>query len=453
MARSTARSRREASMRGRPVLAVIALALALGGCDRVLAIAVGARPVQPAALRQLSGAQIVDLRSRHDHAAGHLAGSLSVPWVELDGQLAWARARRGGAASDRPLVLVDETGRDALLAAPTARLHGHGQVYTLAGGVRRWRAEGGKLQPGPAPVAASLERIAHPVQELTRGQQLVAFLSGGVIKPTYMLLALLIVLALRRARAPALRVLRHGVLWFFVGEAFCAINFYFHRPGAVYFIDLLHGVGMVAMSALIPWGLYRLLDDRVLHFSDPAERCVVQRLCGRCWKRDPVRCGPHDLMLLLVVGLAVISLIPLSSDLRPAQVVSTVFGSSVDYGAPIINHLVELRAYPVLGALTLLLTFVLLWGEPRSVRRAEPFFFVGFGLMAYPLLRSLLVNTFRGELYWSDFWEELTELVLIVAVGALLLVFRRQLGLQREAGAASADPGKDGEGAPPGGAA
>ena len=58
MAGSTARSRREASMRGRPVLAVIALALALGGCDRVLAIAVGARPVQPAALRQLSGAQI-----------------------------------------------------------------------------------------------------------------------------------------------------------------------------------------------------------------------------------------------------------------------------------------------------------------------------------------------------------------------------------------------------------
>jgi hypothetical protein len=194
-------------------------------------------------------------------------------------------------------------------------------------------------------------------------------------------------------------------------------------------IDLMHSLGMVAMSALIPWGLYRLVDDRVSHFADPKKGCVGQRLCGRCWKRDNLRCGPHDVMLLLTAAGAAVALMPLSSELRPSLLATTVFGSSVDYGTPIVNHLLELRVFPVVGGVLFLVAFALLLGSPRSVRRAEPFVFAACGFMAYSMLRHLLIGAYRDELFWADFWEESTELVMIAALGLLLVGFRRQLGL------------------------
>jgi hypothetical protein len=202
---------------------------------------------------------------------------------------------------------------------------------------------------------------------------------------------------------------------------------------------------MVAMSALLPWGLWRLVDDRVLRYDDPSHGCAVQRFCGRCWKREPVRCGVHDVMIPVVVGLAAMALMPLSAPLRPTMFTTEILGSAADYGEPILNHLVELRLYPLLGAALFLATLPLLVrGGPGSLRRAEPLFYAALGLTVYPLLRHLLVNAYRDALQWSDFWEELTELLLVVTVGLLLVVFRRQLGLSRapaEPAAGEASPG------------
>ncbi|MFH2007465.1 MAG: hypothetical protein ABI333_12845 [bacterium] len=291
-----------------------------------------------------------------------------------------------------------------------------------------------RLQPPPQPqpqLQLQLQLQAPATRlTLTQGQQRVAFLSGGVIKPLYMLLTLLLLLFFWRSRATDLRLLWHGLLWFLVGETFCAVNYYFHSPGIVYPVDLLHGVGMVAMSALIPWGLYRLFDDRVMHFADPEQKCQAQRLCGRCWKRDDVACNPHRLMYFLVVALAAVSLMPLSKDLPDALIVTKVFGSDVDYGAPLVNHLVELRLYPILGAVGFGMTLLLLLGGPKSVRRAEPVFFVSLGLLSYSMLRFLLISTFGDTLWWSDFWEETTELCMVIALGMLLVLFRERLEIR-----------------------
>jgi len=398
--------------------------LLLAGCGDLVGLGVGAQKVEPAQVNELTGALFVDVRTTEEFEQGHLPGSAHVPPEELHGYLHAARTR-----GDKPLVLVCRTDKRAGLAYPAARREGFDRVFVLEGGILAWQQQGLPMETGPA-MPDDTPRTP-PTRTLSRAQQFVAFMSGGVIKPTYMLLTLVVVWALRRAKALDLRLLFHGSLLFFVGEAFCAINYYFHRPGWVYSLDLLHGAGMVVMSALIPWGLFRLVDDRVLHFSNPDKGCVVQRLCGKCWKRDPVRCGPHDVMLLLVIAFALVSLMPLSSALRPTYLMTEVFGSAVEYGAPTANHLVELRLYPLLGSLLLFLAFGLLWGNARSIRRAEPVFFAGFGFMAYSMFRHLLINAYRDELWWSDFWEESTELILIASVGVLLIVFRRQLGLVR----------------------
>jgi len=126
---------------------------------------------------------------------------------------------------------------------------------------------------------------------------------------------------------------------------------------------------------------------------------------------------------------AAMALMPLASPLRPTIFTTTVFGSAADYGEPILNHLVELRLYPVVGALLFLAVLPFLRGGPGSVRRLEPLFFAALGFTLYPVLRHLLANAFRESLHWSDFWEELTELLLIATLTVFFLRFRRQLGI------------------------
>jgi hypothetical protein len=134
-------------------------------------------------------------------------------------------------------------------------------------------------------------------------------------------------------------------------------------------------------------------------------------------------------MIPLVLGLAAMALMPLTAPLRPTMFTTTVFGSAADYGEPILNHLVELRLYPVIAAALFLGLLPFLRGGPGSVRRLEPVFFAAIGFTLYPVLRHLLANAFRESLYWSDFWEELTELLAMATLAVFLFRFRRQLEL------------------------
>jgi rhodanese-related sulfurtransferase len=409
-------------------LLALSFAVALAGCHQLVATAVDAPLVEPSSLSALGEVDAIDLRQRAEYEAGHLPGSLNVPMLELNGYLS-----RAAVGTARPLLLVCSHGVNAALAVPTARLHGRDRVFALAGGMEAWRRAGLEVAAGPSPALGAGTSI--PEQRLTRLQQLVACASGCAIKPLYLLMAFMMLRLLWRATATPLRLLWHGLAWFFAGEVLCAANFYLHRPGTLFPIELLHGLGMVAMSALIPWGLWRLADERVLRFDDPDAGCALNRLCGACWKRETVRCGAHDLMIPLVIGLAAMALMPLTAPLRPTMFTTTILGSVADYGEPILNHLVELRLYPMVGALLFLAILPFLRGGPGSVRRLEPVFFAAIGFTLYPVLRHLLANAFRESLHWSDFWEELTELLLMATLGVFLLRFRRQLGLAGGPGA------------------
>jgi rhodanese-related sulfurtransferase len=406
-------------------LLLLTVAVSLSGCQRLVATAVDAPLVEPSAVSGREALEVIDLRDPPEYEAGHVPGALNVPMLALNGYLSRA-------TSEGPLLLVCAHGVNAALAVPTARLHGR-DVGALAGGFEGWRRAGREVATGPSPALGVETTI--PERTLTRFQQLVACASGCAIKPLYLLMAFLLLRLLWRATSAPLRLVWHGLLWFFVGEILCAANFYLHRPGILFPIELLHGLGMVAMSALIPWGLWRLADERVLRFNDPEAGCALQRLCGACWKREPVRCGAHDLMIPLVIGLAAMALMPLSAPLRPTLFTTTVFGSMADYGEPILNHLVELRLYPVLGALLFLALLPFLRGGPGSVRRLEPLFFAALGLTLYPVLRHLLANAYRESLHWSDFWEELTELLLLATLTVFFWRFRRPLGLAGDPGA------------------
>jgi rhodanese-related sulfurtransferase len=382
--------------------------------------------IEPASVATLRGVEVIDLQDPTGFAAGHLPGSVRVPILGLAGHLARTPARPW-----QTVLLVCTDASLAVYAAPTARLY-RADVRVLAGGRDAWRAAGLPIETG---AAAAVSDDGLPFQRLSRVEQLVACASGCVVTPLSLALSLLLLRLLRRAPAAGMRLVRHGLLVFFLGEVMRAVGFLWHPPGLVFPIDLLHGAGMVVTSALVPWGLWRLLDERVLHLDDPAQGCAVHPLCGRCSKREPVRCGVHDLMIPALIGLAVVALMPLTAPLRPAMFRADVLGTVTEYGEPVVNQLVELRLYPVAAAALFLATLPLVVrARPGALRRAEPLFFAAVGLAVQPVLRHLLVNAYRDALPWSGLWEEVTGLLAVATIGLFLVRFRAALGL----GAASA---------------
>ncbi|HOX45474.1 MAG TPA: hypothetical protein PK668_17890 [Myxococcota bacterium] len=259
--------------------------------------------------------------------------------------------------------------------------------------------------------------------------QLAWTVSGLGIKPTYMLLALaLAVIPLRGVRDRDLRLLRWGLWGFFVGEAFCAVNAML-PGGESDLVDLGHVAGMLVMWSLFPWALFRILDDRALRFTDPEAPCALVRLCRRCWKKEPVTCGLHRLMLFTAPVLAVVSLLPLAAPLLTLDLSVDVFGSHLLYQVTPFQALTVDRVLPLVGAAGFLLATGCLLAGRRGLRWAELGFFAAFGFFGFGLMRFGLLRVFREVPMWADFWEELLELFTIVGIGVGLWLFRRQLGV------------------------
>jgi hypothetical protein len=325
------------------------------------------------------------------------------------------------------VAVVCYAGTLSKAGAAVVASYGHERVVHVSGGMERWRALGYPVEPGATrPVDPKL--LETPLAPTTFVEQLVSFTSGMVIKPAYMLLSLVLILVLRGQRERDLVLMRRSMAAFLVGEAACAVNFFLGNISDS--VELLHDAGMVVMGALLPWGLFLLLDRRVLGFSDPQARCVLQRFCGHCWKREEVSCGLQRLFLFLAPALAVLSLIPLSTPLTPHDILLPVFGSDVPYISSVVQLLVEFRVLPLLSAALFLATTLILTGGKESIERAQAPFFWGLGAMSFAVLRYFLHSTFGLMPIWSDLWEELTELIAVGAVGVLLWVFRSQLGLR-----------------------
>lgn len=410
------------------------LILAGTGCDRALRFVTGIRSLEPrlvsAKLTEPDPPLVLDVRNREDYREGHVPGSLSIQPQDVE-----AFVSRLNTPPGRTVIVVCSSGDRSPVAAASAAAWHRGPVLDVEGGMNAWRQAGLPLERGPGePVPAAA--LAIRAQDMGRIEQGIAYVLAALIKPGYMLFCLALILILARARAWArsaalpLRLLFWGLVLFDLGETFCALDFYTRAPGKMmYPLDLLHGAGMVGMGVFMPWALFRLADDRILRYADPRQPCAIQRFCGACWKRQDATCALHRLFLWSLPALAILCLIPFTLPLRPIHYLSNVFSTPVEYGPPILNELVETRGYALLGALSFMVSFFILRGGPGSTRRAEFPFFLGIGFFGFALFRFFLHSSFSEALNWSDFWEEITELIAIAWIGLLLFLYRSQLGL------------------------
>jgi rhodanese-related sulfurtransferase len=89
--------------------------------------------------------QVVDVRERYEREAGHIAGSLHIPLVELT-------SRAGEIESDRPVVFYCRVGSRSEMAAQAFRASGL-RAFSMNGGLVRWTDEQRPLTPQDGYVA------------------------------------------------------------------------------------------------------------------------------------------------------------------------------------------------------------------------------------------------------------------------------------------------------------
>ncbi|MBM4063851.1 MAG: rhodanese-like domain-containing protein, partial [Planctomycetes bacterium] len=304
----------------RRVLAALILVLALVPVVTWWLL-IGRAPGLPAAAareRIRSGdppAVLVDVRAPAEFAAGHVAGAVNWPFAEL--------ARIAGPAEvpaplrDRELLLLCDSGiHGAAAARHLAPMLGD-RVASVRDGMRGWIAE--DAVAGPTALAALQGGVAVPLpapwRESPAHEQWAAVLTGFVVKPIYMLMALLGIVVLWRSAAADLVALRWGLILFLAGESACAINYLLFRDGS-HLSEYLHSLGMVLAFGFVTHALMEGLDHRFVHYSEPDQRCAAIKLCQTCFKYKPVPCGLQRLFLVAIPATAVLAGLPLLSPLR-----------------------------------------------------------------------------------------------------------------------------------------
>jgi rhodanese-related sulfurtransferase len=103
--------------------------------------------VSPSEANELisSGAEVVDVRTSVEYAAGHIPGSTHVPLADV-------QSEAGGFNREKPLVLYCRSGERSGLAADAFAASGW-DAHSIEGGLLQWADEGLALEPEGGSVA------------------------------------------------------------------------------------------------------------------------------------------------------------------------------------------------------------------------------------------------------------------------------------------------------------
>ena len=108
-----------------------------------------ATELEPERARELidSGAQVVDVRTAAEHAAGHIAGATHIPLERLDQEA-------DALDKTRPLVVYCRGGNRSGMAAEALSNSGF-EAHNVSGGLVAWAEAGLPLEPPDGEVAES----------------------------------------------------------------------------------------------------------------------------------------------------------------------------------------------------------------------------------------------------------------------------------------------------------
>lgn len=277
----------------------------------------------------------------------------------------------------------------------------------------------------PDPLAAGWEAL--PFQALSTIQQGQVMLYAFGIKPLYMVLTFLLIAWIWRQKAADLTALRWGLIWFWVGETGCSIDYIFYARASDFW-EYAHGFGMAVGFSFIAYAALEGVDRRLIKFSPPGERCAALGLCPACEKHTDTPCGLKRLFKFMIPGLMAVAFIPLTAPFQLNAYRTELWGSPHYYHHMVSSQWFELRACPVLALLFLGAAWLALFiNRHDPVPASKALMAAGTGPLGFGLMRMSLAATFSDNWVWLNFWEEFTELLFIIAVLIVLWTFRRRL--------------------------
>ena len=364
--------------------------------------------------RTNSSVVLVDLREPGAFSAHHAAGAVSLPYQDIFAVPDYVRIP--SELKGRKLLLICSTGYRSSLAVQVLNQVKGVEAVSVTGGMQAWDA----IPPGQASATRRLSVVE---------QWLVVAIAFGV-KPAYTLISLIMIIWLWRRQAPDLVALRWGLIAFWLGENACAINYMvFH--GYSNFWEFLHNLGMAVCFSFVTYAVLEGVDRRLIKYSAAKDRCAALSLCRACIKYADVPCGLRRVFTMLIPATIAVALMPLTTVLKTGAFDTTILGSSVHYSETLADQLFEIRYCPYLAVLLLTASWlVLLFKRQEAVPLAKILFAAAMGPVGFGFMRLFLTAAYHENLVWYNAWEEITELLFVVAVAFILFVFRQSLFAQ-----------------------
>jgi rhodanese-related sulfurtransferase len=371
-------------------------------------------------------AVLVDVRPVSAYQQWHIMGSISLPSaqiLEFDSSDALTTSLRG-----KTLLAVCNVGVSSIQAVRHLNSLGV-SAYSVRGGIQDWGRAWPQYKDNPF---SQLELpggvIQEPFEMMTRIEQAAAALALLWIKPTYMLLSAIVGVILVRHETTDLRILGWGLLVFLSGEIFCAINYIFLKDNS-YFAEYMHSYSMAVAFSLVFYAVLEGLDQRLVHFTQADKSCAMRPVCGPCVKYQQTRCGIHRITQLMGITLILAAIIPLLSPFNTNAYNTQIGPINHYYVRPLIHQWFEARYSPWVAVILIGTALLVMQLTPLVTLHplTRVFFCAGAGFFGFAIFRVTLGMLYAEALVWATFWEELTELLFVVATIYILWVFRRTL--------------------------
>jgi hypothetical protein len=275
--------------------------------------------------------------------------------------------------------------------------------------------------------ATGAKCAALSTREMNLAEQWLAVTAGFVVKPLYMLLAFIWVVWLWRRREPDLTAMRRGLIAFWLGENACTVN-YLWFGGCSDFWEFLHNFGMAAGFAFIVWAVLDGVDRRLIKLSPPHERCAALNLCKTCIKYSAVPCKLQRVFKMLLPATLVAAVIPFTAGIKMVSYNAVVLGTTEHYALMTSSQLFENYYCPAMAMLFISASWLVMrFKKDDPVPLAKVLFAAALGPLGFGFMRLFLSGAFADNLLWYVVWEEVTELLFVVAVGYVLWIFRNTL--------------------------
>lgn len=354
---------------------------------------------------------IIDLRCQSEYEKQHLALSVNLPNQNFyASRQEWPKLGR----DKKHIFVICNSGKLSAPAAAQLREAGLSQAASIRGGFDAWI----KNQPNDSMVNTPLGQTrAVPRVHFSWLDQFAIVFAAFFIKPTYMLLTILIAVLLWKKTETDFVSLRRAMIAFLCGEIACAVNFVLSNNDSEFW-EYAHSYGMLVAFAFLTYAVMKTVDQRLVNFSDREVKCLLLPLCKRCYKYQDVSCTLRIDFLYVVMAAIVMAFMPLTGTLGSFFCIGTIFDDpNVIFGHTAAQQMFEARLCPLVAIVFFILSGSRLFiYKENGIARAKIYFAAGMGFLGFGLMRFLTSWSYERNQLWGDVWEEITEFILIVGI-------------------------------------